>query len=126
MTLRKCAVLGVSIGLTLAGVAYPAFASADTEPLEGEYLRTITDDGGLSSLSRTDTVTFTPCGPDCTHWDLQGGNGIGFNLYRQGNQWIRLPDEESICIIDADTLQGTAALTNGISTYMKFFLTKLI
>jgi hypothetical protein len=69
------AVLGVAIGL--AGMA-----SAD--PLNGKYLATVTDGGTHMRVGSTQTVMFSPCGPDCTH--IVKAPGIT-DLHLQGNTW---------------------------------------
>lgn len=105
-----------------AGVGWADPASA--EPLDGVYTRTIIDGGGGVDAGKTAKVTFTPCGPDCSHWDLQGGNGVGFDLRLQGEKWMRTPEDGSIVIIDKNSLQGSATSTSGLAYYMTFVLTK--
>jgi hypothetical protein len=117
------AVVVAGCALVGSGVGWASPASAD--PLDGVYTRTIIDDGaGGSGSGRTSKVTFTPCGPDCTHWDLQGGNGAGFDMHLQGDKWMRTSDDGSIVIIDKDSLKGSAASTSGLAWYMTFVLTK--
>ena len=102
----------------------PAIAAAEGPALEGRYTRTIVDDNGRPPSGRTSIVVFTPCGPNCTHWSLEGGNGIGFDLHLEGNKWIR-DDDGAMVVIDKDTLKGSAALTSGVAGYMTFQLTKI-
>jgi hypothetical protein len=104
-----------------AGVGWASPAAA--EPLDGVYTRTIIDGGGIYTAGHTNKVTFTPCGPDCTHWELQGGNGNGFDLHLEGTKWIRT-DDGAIVVIDRDSLKGSAALTSGVAGYMTFVLTE--
>jgi hypothetical protein len=112
------------VGYALGGAGVGRASPASAEPLDGVYTRTIIDDGpGGSSSGKTSKVTFTPCGPDCIHWDLQGGDGVGFDLHLEGTKWIRT-DDGAIVIIDKDSLKGSAALTSGVAGYMTFVLTK--
>lgn len=104
-------------------MGHVSIAAAETPTLDGVYISTVIDDGGSSPAGKTNKVTFTPCGPGCTHWNLDGGNGVGFDLHLQGDKWIR-SDDGAMVIIDKETLKGTAALTSGIAGYMTFQLTK--
>jgi hypothetical protein len=118
------AVAGV---LTLAGVATALSpgAVADVAPLDGIYTNTILDHTIDWMVGRVQTVTFTPCGPDCVHWDLEGNSSGGFNLYRKGDVWMREPVEESLVIIDGVTLKGTAAGLGDLDYHQTFQLTKI-
>lgn len=121
---RRTPAAATALGALAAVLAPAGTASANTEPLEGVYTRTITTSSYLDP-GTTNTITFTPCGPDCTHWQLEGGAPGGFNLYRQGTQWMRPPDgSNSLVIIDATTLTGTATSTDNPPTFMAFTLTK--
>lgn len=111
-------------GYALVGAGLGWANPAPGEPLDGVYTRTIIDGAGVLDAGKTDKVTFMPCGPDCTHWDLQRGNGEGFDLHLEGTKWMRTPDDRSIVIIDKDSLNGTAALTSGVAGYVTFVLTK--
>ena len=118
------AVAGV---LTFAGVATALSpgAVADVAPLDGVYTSTILDHTIDWMVGRVQTVTFTPCGPDCAHWDLEGNNLGGFNLYRKGDVWMREPVGESLVIIDGVTLKGTAAGLGDLDYHQTFQLTKI-
>ena len=58
------------------------------------------------------------------HWDLEGGNGAGFDLHLEGSKWVR-SDDGAIVIIDKDSLKRSAALTSGVAGYMTFGLNKI-
>lgn len=108
-------------GGTSAGWASPP----PTDRLEGEYIRTILSSALEWDAGRTNKVTFTPCGPRCAHWQLED-NPNGFNLYLQGDKWIRDPSEGVIMIIESVSLKGYAASTYGdVPTHQTFVLTKV-
>jgi hypothetical protein len=110
-------------GWALVGAGVGSASPGSAEPLDGVYTRTIIDGGGGLDPGKTDKVTFTPCGPDCVHWQLEGNPG-GFDMHLQGDKWMRTPDDGSIVIIDKYSLRGSAASTSGLATYMTFVLTK--
>ena len=124
---RSAALVAGILALSGGATAFPPYADAETEPLDGLYTRTIIDAGDSRVLvpGNTAVVRFTPCGPDCTHWCLEcDANSPGFNLYRQGDKWMKT-DDDSIVIIDSGSLKGSFASTSGLAYYMTFQLTKI-
>lgn len=118
---RFTAAAGI-IGLAALATISAAPARAEGDTLEGVYTRTITDSAMPSDVGKTATVVFTPCGPGCTNWQLEGNPG-GFDMHLQGDKWFR-QNATSIVIIDKNSLEGTASvMSDGLSSYMKFTLT---
>ena len=115
-SLATCA-LAASAASAALGLAGPASA----EPLNGSYTETVT--GGLP-LKRgvTYEVNLTPCGPDCTHWQITGAPQ-GFDMHLQGNRWTNPDGNVSF---DKDSLEGTTTTTNnnGMTATNTFLLTK--
>jgi len=72
-----------AVGCVLAGAAmgWAAPASADTP--SGSYTASVTQSGGGVRAGTTATVTFAPCGPDCTNMRVEGTGAAG-DLHRQG------------------------------------------
>jgi hypothetical protein len=118
------AVACCSAAIALALATAPG-GVADSEALDGVYIRTIIDAGDGLPAGKTNTVTFTPCGPDCTHWEIEGGQPGGFDLYRHGDKWVKSPEAGAMVIIDGITLKGSAASTSGLPWFMTFQLAKV-
>jgi hypothetical protein len=62
---------------------------------------------------------------DCTLWDLEGGNGVGFDLRLKAISGYVHPRCGSIVIIDSDSLEGYAASTSGVLFHQTFVLAKV-
>lgn len=108
----------LAAGVAVAGAGIALAAPSAAEPLEGSYTQTIT--GGLPMRAGvTDEVVLTPCGADCTHWQVTG-NPVGFELRLQGGQWVSTDGKTKL---DAATLQGTHAM-EGFPAENTFVLTK--
>lgn len=114
-------------GHALNGASVGWASPTSTDPLQGEYLKTTLSSVLEGDVGRTRKVTFTPCGQDCTHWLIEGGDPkYGFNLYLQGDKWIRDPSGGALMIIESDSLKGYAASTYGeVPTHETFVLTKI-
>jgi hypothetical protein len=76
---------GLVVGVVLAGAAVTLAGPASAGPLSGDYTATVTDGGGFVKVGTAQTWTFTPCGPDCTHYQTKGTNAG--DLHLQGNTW---------------------------------------
>lgn len=122
----QSAVLAVSGAAVAAALLHTAPAArADSVPPDGRYVRVVVDSDGAPTPGSTAVVNFTSCGDDCVNWNLEGGNGASFNLYRQGNKWMRSDSDDSVVIIDADSLKGYAASKSGIAWWFTFTLSRL-
>jgi hypothetical protein len=104
-----------AVGLVLAGAAigWAAPASADTP--SGSYTATITQGGGGVRGGRTTTITFTPCGPDCTNMRVEGTGAAG-DLHQQGSAWVGSLTAENgdVC---AQTLDSKLVMTSECPTH---------
>jgi hypothetical protein len=73
--------LAAAIVLTAAAVGLAGPASAD--PLSGTFSRELLQ-GPPMAPRVWSPVTFTPCGPDCTHYDA---GKINYDFVGQGTTW---------------------------------------
>jgi hypothetical protein len=76
------AIAAVGGVILTAAIGFASPASA--EPPSGNYTATVTDGGGRMKVGGTQSVIFTPCGPDCAH--IQKAPGIT-DLHLQGTTW---------------------------------------
>ena len=79
MMVRSALVGGAVIAATL-GLAAPASAA----PLNGPYLSTVTDGGGVLDVGDTMTMLMSSCGPDCTS---VASGGWTAEVRLQGSTW---------------------------------------
>jgi hypothetical protein len=82
-SIRRISAAGL-VGAAVLGSAIAVAAPASADPLNGRYLATVTDGGSHMRVGATQTVVFSPCGPDCTH--IVKAPGIT-DLHLDGNSW---------------------------------------
>lgn len=104
-----------AVGFVLAGAAigWAATASADTP--SGSYTATVTQGGGSVRGGRTATITFTPCGSDCTNMRVEETGAAG-DLHQQGGAWVGSLTAENgdVC---AQTLDSKLVITSECPTH---------
>jgi hypothetical protein len=115
---------GLAVGAVLACAAVGLAGPASAEPLSGDYTSSLIDAGPVVVRPGNATpVTFTPCGPDCTHYATQN---IGYDLHLQGTTWTgTFPGKTgSMCTatLDNNSLEETSTCEGG--TPLVFQLTK--
>jgi hypothetical protein len=60
----------------------------------------------------TQQVTFTPCGPDCAHYQAVGADG-GYDLHLQRNTWVNSDGDDLKLTIDKDSLKMSVDTPSG-------------
>jgi hypothetical protein len=77
--------------------------------MSGPYTVTVVDGGGHIKVGATQTWTFTPCGPDCTHYQTPGTGAADMHL--QGDTWTGtqpgIRGETCTTTIDKNSLLST-------------------
>lgn len=82
--MKSLFVLGAACGGVCAAIALAVPASADPAP--GNYTATMIDPGATGKESgSTTTWNLAPCGIDCLRLATAG---TGWDLLRQGDQWV--------------------------------------
>src|SRR2546421_12538564 len=76
-----------AVGCVVAGAAIALAAPASADAPSGTYTASVTQGGGGVRAGRTATITFAPCGPDCTNMSVEGTGATG-DLHRQGDAWV--------------------------------------
>ena len=78
-----------AIGVVLAGAAIGFAGSASAEP-SGSYTATVTTGNPAIDLNVGDVVavSFTPCGPACTHLQIGRIDSFQSDLALQGDTWV--------------------------------------
>ncbi len=81
-----------AVTATMGGVAVGLAGPASADPLSGSYTATVIDGGGFVKNGVIKTWTFTPCGPDCTRYQSEGGT-VALDLHLQGDTWTGTQDQ---------------------------------
>ncbi|WP_123026265.1 hypothetical protein [Mycolicibacterium stellerae] len=105
----KTIVYGLAAGAVLAGAAIGFAGPASAEPLTGSYNGTLIDGAGQVLNPDPVGLTFSACGPDCTHMTTPSQE---IDLHLQGGAWVAGYDwNGSPCTI---TLDGNGTVLDDV------------
>ena len=101
----------IAVAAAMAGGASVLLAGpASAEPLNGEYIGTVTDGGGGYREGKTAAWTFAPCGPDCSR--LGPTAPAPLDLHLQGDSWSGSHSNGCTTAIDSNSLVMTRICGN--------------
>ncbi|MDZ4234770.1 MAG: hypothetical protein U1C73_13670 [Dietzia sp.] len=75
----------LAVGVVLAGASVGLAGPAAAEPLDGSYSGILIDGAGQVLNPKPISLSFAPCGPDCTNMTTPSQN---IDLRLQGGNWV--------------------------------------